>query len=104
MAVIDGGDIPIGQPAPAPAPVMTPDATSYSGRECIFCHDRAVELDDIALLERGGPQRWCVCLRCFNRETADRKPISKLVAAQVAVEEKDLTLRSLRDHEKGGIM
>jgi hypothetical protein len=101
MAVLE---TPIGQPAPAPAPPTELDDATYGGRECIFCHDKGVVADDIELLERCGPQKWCVCVRCFHHVVEDEKPISKKVAAQVAVEEKDLTLRTIKDHERGGIL
>jgi hypothetical protein len=54
---------------------------------CKICRYET-ELDDVVL---GGRIGWCVCLRCFDRETGSGRPMSKglrreLIAALADVE------------------
>jgi hypothetical protein len=47
---------------------------------CIICRF-AQELDDVAVQRVGGAQ--CICLRCYGRETASARPMSKALREQV---------------------
>ena len=47
---------------------------------CVICRF-SQELDDVAVRRGGGAD--CVCLRCFDRETASARPLPKALRRQL---------------------
>lgn len=63
---------------------------------CVVCRGET-ELDDVVRevdVGFGGPVRWCLCLRCHDRQTDARRPVPPALRVAVTATLTDAERRS----------